>query len=191
MAGLTQTPWLTWANVLTSLRLLAALPLYCAIKMSAWPIAAALFWLAVATDLIDGRVARARGETSALGGFLDHGTDAVFVVLGLLALTGSGQVAVLLPYVVGAAFIQYALDSKALAGMPLRASALGRWNGILYFVPIGVVVTRESLSLSIVPDVLVLASSWALVVSTLISMVDRGWALFSVRFGARRPSEDR
>ena len=181
MAGLRQLPWFTWANVLTSLRLVAAIPLYYSIEANAWWAAAALFWLAVASDLVDGRVARARGESSPLGGFLDHGTDATFVVSGLLALSNSGQVAWLLPFVVGAAFFQYMFDSNALAGQPLRASALGRWNGILYFVPVGVVVTRECLSLTIVSDSLVLAASWALVLTTLLSMADRGWALYVAR----------
>ena len=145
MAGLRETIWFTWANVLTSLRLVAALPLYYSIDVGAWWIACALFWMAVASDFIDGRVARARGESSTFGGLLDHGTDAIFVVSGLLALTDSGQVAWPLPYLVAAAFLQYVFDSRTLAGRPLRASVLGRWNGILYFVPIGVVVTRESL----------------------------------------------
>jgi phosphatidylglycerophosphate synthase len=39
----------------------------------------------VATDWLDGRIARRFGETSALGGFLDHVTDAAFVSLGLAA----------------------------------------------------------------------------------------------------------
>ena len=39
-----------------------------------------------------------------------------------------------LPGLVAAAFVQYTLDSRALAGQRLRASALGRWNGIAYFV---------------------------------------------------------
>lgn len=173
MAGLRHVSWLTWANVLTSFRLFATVPLYYSIMNGAWSIACFLFWLAVASDLIDGRIARARGETSAFGGLLDHATDAIFVVGGLVALANFGATPRILPWLVGTAFLQYVFDSKALAGRSLRASEVGRWNGILYFVPIGVVVTRDSVGLTFPTNALVLGMGWALVVSTLISMSDR------------------
>ena len=133
--------------------------------------------LAVATDVADGRLARARGESSAFGGLLDHATDASFVSLGLCALAQAGQVPWALPVLVVAAFLQYMLDSKSLGGRALRASFLGRWNGILYFVPLGIVATRNGLGLSWPPDGWVVAIAWGLVLSTAISMADRGWTL--------------
>jgi uncharacterized membrane protein YgdD (TMEM256/DUF423 family) len=69
------------------------------------------------------------------------------------------------------------VDSKTLAGQPLRTSILGRWNGILYFVPVGIVVTRGLLGWNTPADGLVLTVGWALVASTVVSMADRGWAL--------------
>jgi phosphatidylglycerophosphate synthase len=188
MAELREAGWLTWANVLTSLRLFSAWPLYLAIEKEAWWVACGIFWMAVASDLVDGRIARARGESSAFGGLLDHASDATFVIVGLLALASSDQTPWILPYLVGAAFIQYVLDSKTLAGRPLRASALGRWNGILYFVPIGVVVTRESVFLSIPGDDVVFFLGGLLAASTLISMSDRLWALFTSKWTSRDSS---
>ncbi len=185
MAGLKNSRWWTLANGLTSLRLVVAWPLYHSIDTGTWWVACALFWFAVATDLIDGPVARARDESSALGGLLDHSCDAILVTSGLLALSNSGEVPVVLPYLVGAAFLQYVLDSKALAGQPLRASALGRWNGVFYFFPIGIIVTRESLGLELSGVDLVLFIGWALVASTLISMSDRAYALFKTQLKAR------
>ena len=156
----------------------------CAILSHSWRIACILFWLAVASDWVDGRLARARGESSALGGLLDHGSDATFVMFGLLALAVAGQTPWPLPFLVTAAFLQYVLDSRALAGRPLRASALGRWNGILYFVPIGIIVTRESLGVDFPADAQVIWLGWGLVLSTSVSMSDRAWALMM----SRRPS---
>jgi cardiolipin synthase len=146
-----------------------------------WRIACILFWLAVVSDWVDGRLARARGESSALGALLDHGSDATLVVLGLMALAAAGQTPWPLPVLVAAAFLQYVLDSRALVGCPLRASALGRWNGILYFVPIGIIVTRESLGLGFPADPQVVWLGWALLLSTFVSMSDRAWAILMSR----------
>lgn len=179
----------TWSNALTASRLVAAPFFFCALVGDANALALLLFWAAVATDVADGRIARARGESSALGGLLDHATDASFVTLGLLALAFEGIVPFALPVLVLAAFAQYVLDSKSLAGRALRASALGRWNGILYFVPPGVIATRDGLALGWPPNEWVRGVGIALVASTLISMADRAWTLLQAR--SERPSDGR
>jgi phosphatidylglycerophosphate synthase len=171
----------TRANALTAVRIVCGPLLVLALQgRAAWP-AFALFWLAVATDALDGRVARRFGESSALGGFLDHVTDAAFVSLGLAALVLRGEAPALLPALVALAFFQYALDSRAATGSRLRASALGRWNGIAYFVPIGTVVVRDALGLGWPGTALVLGLGWLLVASTLLSMADRVRALMRSR----------
>jgi CDP-diacylglycerol--glycerol-3-phosphate 3-phosphatidyltransferase len=171
----------TRANALTALRLVCGPLLVLALLERAALAAALLFWLAVATDLLDGRVARRFGESSALGGFLDHVTDAAFVTLGLAALVLRGEAPWLLPVLVALAFLQYTLDSRVIDGAALRASALGRWNGIAYFVPVGTVVTRDALALGWPGRGLVLALGWLLAASTLLSMADRALALTRAR----------
>jgi CDP-diacylglycerol--glycerol-3-phosphate 3-phosphatidyltransferase len=171
----------TRANLLTAVRLLCGPLLVAALLAPSPGWAAGLFWLAVATDLLDGRVARRFGESSALGGFLDHVTDAAFVSLGLAALAVRGEAPAALPALVALAFVQYALDSRVIAGQRLRASALGRWNGIAYFVPVGAVVVRDALGLAWPAPGLVLGLGWALAASTLLSMADRALALIRSR----------
>jgi cardiolipin synthase len=173
----------TRANALTGVRLALAPALVWSIGAGEPAAAFACFWLAVGTDLADGRVARRFGESSALGGFLDHATDALFVASGLAALAALGLAPAPLPLLVLAAFAQYALDSRALAGRPLRASALGRWNGIAYFVLLGIPLTRDGLALGWPPDALVRALGWALVVTSAASMLDRLLALARARSG--------
>ena len=173
----------TLSNGLTSLRLVAAPFFFCMLAGEIWSVAFVLFWLAVASDLLDGRLARARGETSALGGLLDHASDAIFVSFGQFALVATGRAPAFLPLLILVSFLQYALDSRILAGRSLRASPLGRWNGILYFLAPGVVVTREVLALSLPSDDVIRFLGWGLVFSTLISMLDRLIALTS---GGRR-----
>ena len=165
--------WFTLSNGLTSTRMIAA-PIFCwLIVNQSWWAACLLFWLAVASDFVDGRLARARGESSALGGLLDHASDATFVTLGQLALVKGGWVPALLPVLIIAAFVQYVFDSRILVGRDLRASFLGRWNGIFYFIAPGVIVTREALGLAVPADRVLFLFGWGLVVSTLISMGDR------------------
>jgi hypothetical protein len=62
-------------------------------------------------------------------------------------------------------------------GEALRASWLGRYNGIAYFVLLGIPVVRDGLGLGWPPRTLVLAIAWALVLTTLISISDRLLAL--------------
>jgi hypothetical protein len=96
-----------------------------------------------------------------------------------------GQIPFVLPVLVVVAFFQYVLDSRTLAGQPLRASAVGRWNGVCYFVPVGIVVTREALGLSRPTDRLVAGLAWILVATTLLSIADRAFSLIALRGGPR------
>lgn len=183
---LSHAPWFTPANALTGLRLLAAPLCAVAIVEGAATGAVLFFALAVVTDLADGRLARRRGEESALGGLLDHATDATFVSLGLAALAYLGAVPVLLPILVALAFVQYMLDSKTLGGRPLRASWLGRWNGIAYFVLLGTPVIRDALGLSWPGNAIVLVLGWVLALSTLASMLNRAHAFLQLHRSKHR-----
>ena len=170
--------WLTWANGLTASRLVAAPLLALAILREADGAALVVFVAAVLTDFLDGPVARRSGEASSLGGVLDHATDAAFVTAGTGALGCTGQVPELLPWLIAAAFIQYAVDSRVAGGRPLRTSLLGRWNGVAYFVLLGIPVVRDGLGLAWPGAPLVNAIGWALVATTLLSMTQRlraGW----------------
>lgn len=178
-AALAPSAWRTHANALTLLRLAIAPALTAAIATGRAPLATALFALAVATDFADGAVARRCGETSPLGGLLDHAVDATLCTLGLAAHAAQGAVPWPLPALVALAFAQYALDSRSLAGRPLRASRLGRWNGIAYFVAVAVPIVRDTLGWSWPGPALVWWLAGGLAVSTTVSMADRLIALRS------------
>ena len=173
--------WLTWANSLTLLRLLAIGPTIWSILSGHWALAALLFTLAAITDLVDGPLARRFGHESPFGGLFDHGTDALFVSCTLGALAAAGYINPYLSGLVALAFIQYMFDSKALAGAELRTSMLGRYNGIAYFVMVGIPVVREALGLSWPPLSWIAALAWLLVLSTGASMLDRAITLIRQR----------
>lgn len=175
------------ANALTAVRVLLTLPFaYLMTRADAWSagLAGLVLAAAIATDLLDGPVARGRGTATAASGVFDHAADCLFVTIGLAAGAVRGAFPWIFPVLVAAAFAQYTLDSfLGHRRRALRASALGRWNGMLYFAPlVGDVLVRVGLP-PLRPAVTVLA--WALVASTLISMADRLWALVEARRTAR------
>jgi phosphatidylglycerophosphate synthase len=172
---------LTVANTLTLLRLLAA-PVCAYLILEGRDLeAVVVLVVAIATDLVDGPLARKRGQSSAFGALLDHGTDATFVVMGISALVCRGLAPIALPALIALAFIQYTLDSRALEGRLLRASALGKWNGIFYFVFLGTPIIRNTLGWSWPGDSWVGLFGWLLLASTAISMGDRLLALREAR----------
>jgi CDP-diacylglycerol--glycerol-3-phosphate 3-phosphatidyltransferase len=175
------------AHALTTIRLLLILP-FALLMAGGEPrsagLAAGVLALAIATDVLDGAIARRRGTASAAGRLFDHATDCLFVTAGLAAGAMRGAVPWVLPVLVVAAFGQYVADSYWLhRGRSLRTSRLGRWNGILYFVPL-VVDVLVRLGWTRLQPVLALLA-WILVASTIVSMGERLRAVRGLRRTAR------
>ncbi len=171
------------AHLLTGIRLLLAAPVawglaYAGSIPDEWLLGCVL--VAMATDYFDGIVAQRSGTASAGGQLFDHTTDFVFVTSGLLGAAVADEVPLALPVVIAVAFAQYVIDSYWLHRRKrLRMSRLGRWNGMLYFVPL-VVIAASRLNImafgSEAWPVLVMVLGYALLVSTIASIVDRALA---------------
>lgn len=168
------------ANALTAVRLLLVLPF--AFFMAKGDRDSAIFALvawavALITDFLDGPIARRRGTVTAFSGTFDHASDFLFVTSGLFAGAVRGAFPWILPALITAAFAQYVIDSywrhshTKLGHAKLRGSKLGRWNGILYFVPpvMDCLIRMGFGFLAPLATILV----WLLVVTTLISMGQR------------------
>ncbi len=176
------------AHLLTGIRLGLALPLAVAFARPdrlAAGLVAALLATAIASDWLDGVVARRRGTASAGGQLFDHATDCVFVTAGLTGAALAGGVPPALPALIAAAFSQYVVDSYWLhRAKRLRMSTVGRWNGIGYFVPL---VLLAAARIEVVPgqaaalELLARAAGYVLVASTIVSIVDRATAAQRVR----------
>ena len=178
---------LTLANAVSALRLALVPASVYAVFAGRWMLAAAIFVAAVASDFLDGFLARRRGTVSALGGVLDHTADATYVAVTLWAITymevqvcidTEARVCIdvvpgILPLFIALAFLQYLLDSRALAGGPLRTSWLGRCNGIAYFALVGTVVFRNALELHWLPGEAIYWAGLVILLSTLVSMLTR------------------
>ena len=170
---------LSLPNLLSLSRVGLAIIMAWNVYHSNWYISVAILWTAIFTDLLDGYLARKKNLTSAIGGLIDHGSDAFFVTFTIAALTHHEWAPVMLVCIIPAAFIQYMLDSKALAGQPLKASSLGKYNGISYFVFAGFPVMQLALGITLIPFDWFVWIGWGLVVTSAISMVDRLITLLS------------
>ena len=163
------------ANALTAIRLLLVVPF--AFFMAKGDMRSAVFalitWVvALATDFADGPIARRRGTVSALSGAFDHTSDFLFVVSGIFAGAFRGAFPWILPVCIAAAFAQYAIDSYWFhRQLRFRGSKLGRYNGMLYFVPpiMDILIRLGAGFLQPLLTILV----WLLVLSTLVSMGQR------------------
>src|ERR1700690_3138304 len=127
------------ANALTALRLMLVAPFAFFMArgdVCSAAIALAIWAVALITDFLDGPIARRRGTVTALSGTFDHTTDFLFVTSGLFAGAFRGVFPWILPVLIVAAFSQYVIDSYWIHRQTkLRGSKLGRYNGMLYFVP--------------------------------------------------------
>lgn len=171
------------ANLLTAIRLLLVIPVAWSMARPEFlpgPITLLLLAIAIATDYFDGIVARARGTASASGMLFDHSTDFIFVTTSLAGAAWAGLIYWLLPATIVIAFSQYVLDSYFLfRDKQLRMSFLGRWNGILYFLPLLVIAAARSLPDNSMQSLVLQSVYWlgiALLLSTVASILDRGIA---------------
>ena len=163
------------ANGVTAIRFLLIVPF--ALLMTSGEKRAATFALvvylvALASDFADGPLARRNGTVSAIGGTFDHTTDFLFVTSAMFAGATRGAFPWILPMLIVIAFAQYFLDSYWVGRRrSLRKSKLGRYNGILYFVPpiLEILIRLGARALQPLLTVLV----WALVASTVISIGQR------------------
>lgn len=162
--------------MLTAIRLASLPSSVVSILFNDWLIAATLFTLAIISDVLDGKLARAFDQASPLGGLFDHATDALYVASGTWALAQLGLVNIYLAPIIILAFTQYMLDSKALSGQPLRASWLGRNNGIGYFILVGFGIGMHVTGWMWLALPVAIAG-WLLLASSLVSMGDRALAL--------------
>ena len=175
---------LTLPNILTMSRV-AVIPVFVALffletSTGQW-IACGLFALAAITDFFDGYLARARGQMSAFGTFLDPVADKLLVASALLMMVGFDQISglVIIPAVV--ILCREILVSglrEYLAGFAasLPVSRLAKWKTTMQMIAIGFLIVGESAHPAISADIPVRligeAGLWLAAVVTLITGFD-------------------
>ena len=173
------------ADALTAVRLVLVIPIAAALArpdLLQPGVVAVLLALAIASDYVDGPLARRTGTASARGMLFDHSTDCLFVTGGLAGAAVAGAITPILPALIPFAFGQYVVDSYVWhRRRQLRASLLGRWNGILYFVPLVLIATARLPFPAGFASFLRLAAGllgYLLAASTVVSMIDRATTPF-------------
>jgi CDP-diacylglycerol---glycerol-3-phosphate 3-phosphatidyltransferase len=101
-----------------------------------------IYMVAASTDYLDGRIARARNQVSALGVFLDLTADKVLVAGVLIAMV---EVGVLPTWIVATLLIrelvvQGVRQVAASASVVIAAQRLGKWKAFATNVAIGVLL---------------------------------------------------
>jgi len=168
----------TLANSLSLSRVFIAPVIAWIILSDRWLTASFFLLLAILSDLLDGPIARKKGQETSTGGLLDHSCDALLVAVLLFVLNKTHGIPLLLPILVLGSFLQYVLDSKALSGQKLRTSFLGRSNGIAYYVLASICIFSQAAGIDQL-DKFFIIFAWILIASTLVSMSERLWTLIT------------
>ena len=136
-----------------------------------------LFLVIVATDLLDGWLARRRRQESVLGRTLDHGCDVLFILTALGSFASRGLVPWWLPSAIAWSFALYVLDSwwrTAAQPQPrLLTSRLGHIGGVLYYVVIGMVTCNIATENAIFTEQIMSGCFMVLALLALLSGTER------------------
>ena len=133
------------ANLITLARIGLIIPFIAAFLTNApWNMTAAfvIFVIAALTDFLDGRVARARGEVSALGAALDPLADKLLIAAALILLArngviaGYGVIAVLI-IVLRELLVSGLREAVTAKGAALPVTGLAKWKTAAQLIAAG------------------------------------------------------
>lgn len=171
----------TLPNLLTLARIVA-IPAVVALLAVDWQVARwiafALFGAAAFTDWLDGKLARARGEVSPLGRFLDPIADKLLVAAVVVMLVASGDVA---GWAVGAAIVILCREILvsglreylAELSVPMPVSKLAKWKTAAQLAALSLLILGPVLTVEL--QLLAQALLWLAAGLTLIT----GWDYLS------------
>jgi CDP-diacylglycerol--glycerol-3-phosphate 3-phosphatidyltransferase len=146
MSGLRPRPRLTTLPNLLGVARILATPVVVALLLLPFPgaglIGCLLYIAAAMTDYFDGRIARARGQVSPLGIFLDLTADKVLVAGVLIAMVEVGLLPtwIVATLLIRELVIQGVRQLAASANVVISARGLGKWKAFGTNVAISVLL---------------------------------------------------
>ena len=186
MSAAEPRPRLTSLPNLLGISRIVATPIVIVLLLAPFPgaglLAFATFVAAAATDLLDGRIARARGEVSPLGVFMDLTADKVLVAGVLVAMVEVG----LLPTWIVALLLVRELVVQGVRQVAASADVVipARWlgKGKTFATNLGIAIlllsfdaaTEGPLARTGLGPVLQTAGAWTMVLATVMSVAS-GW----------------
>ncbi|MFT4583567.1 MAG: cardiolipin synthase [Gammaproteobacteria bacterium] len=172
-------PIVTVPNLLSLSRIACVPVLITALAHRAELFAVSIFCFVVISDFLDGFIARRSNQMSSRGALIDHGSDAIFVSAMTAYFAYLGALPSILPALIVVAFIQYSIDSGKRSNTGLRASRIGRWNGIAYFAITGLAVAVYLFVVDAVVRDVLYSFAYLLCASTVVSIISRASHFFS------------
>lgn len=191
------TRHLTLPNLLGLFRL-AITPVLVALVLLSFPggglVAFVLFVPAALSDLLDGWLARARGQVSTLGAFLDQTADKVLVAAMLIALAQAGLAPawVVIVIVVRELVVAGVRQLAANAQLLVASEGLGKAKTVVALVAIGALLlafdarTGGPLATTGIGPLAHVTGGWLLVAAMLLAVVSgidylvKTWPLLAV-----------
>jgi CDP-diacylglycerol--glycerol-3-phosphate 3-phosphatidyltransferase len=165
------------ANLLTLSRILL-IPVFVMLFLSPTPersLAAALvFTIAAVTDLLDGYVARRRGQITKLGKLLDPIADKLLVLSGLILLVQFDRIPALVAIIIIAREVAVT-GVRAIAaseGIVLAAETIGKWKMAMQVIAIVLLILEGSFEVLAQP--LHLLGSGLLYIALALALVSGG-----------------
>ncbi len=162
-----------------------------------------IFLVAALTDLLDGIIARRRGQVSTLGTLLDPVADKLLISAAFISLVELGLLpAWMVVLIVGREFAVSGLRSIAAAeGYTIEASDLGKTKMVMQVVAVGFLLAAAGPAPRFwwflepywfVIRWIGMAAVWLVVVFAVVSAVDyfrKFWRRVDIRFKTRRRRE--
>ena len=150
-----------------------------------------IFLVAALTDMLDGRIARRRGQVSTLGTLLDPVADKLLISAAFISLVELGLVpAWMVVVIVGREFAVSGLRSIAAAeGYTIEASELGKTKMVMQVIAVSLLLVGAHSPLF---SKLGLVAVWLVVLFAVVSAVDyfrKFWRRVDIRLKVRRRRE--
>lgn len=178
-------PSLTSVPNLLGVARIAATPVVIALVLLGFPgsgiLAFVLFAAAAATDYLDGRIARARGQVSPLGVFMDLTADKVLVAGVLIVMVEVGLLPtwIVATILIRELIVQGVRQVAAAANVVIAARALGKSKTLITLVAMAVLLLafdgRSGGPMAGIGsqaiDALAAGGLWLMVLATLLTVV--------------------
>jgi CDP-diacylglycerol---glycerol-3-phosphate 3-phosphatidyltransferase len=166
-------------NLLTLIRIFLV-PLLVVVLLTRWGgplLGPAIFGAAVATDWLDGYLARRRNQITRLGILLDPLADKLLVSAALLSLVEMDVIAAWIVWIIiGREFAVTGLRSiVASRGVLIPASLLGKWKMVLEVTAISMLLVARHYAVLMVPAKAMLWVSAAVAVISAVEYFRAFW----------------